>query len=160
MATTKPRITVTLTESQHRVLRALSEYSGQSMSSYISEFLTAAEPTMERMAATFQRIRQANDQRRQQIVAQLEEAQAVFEPLAMSVIDQADLFLGRLEEAATGAPPVRDSARTERTGDAPAPSTNRGVTPLSPKPLKPAPRKASRSGHAVRKTLKKSGASA
>lgn len=148
MATKRPRITVTLTESQHRVLKALSDYSGQSMSGYIAEFLSAAEPTLERMAATFQRIKQANDQRRQQIVSQLEEAQSVFEPIAMNVLDQADLFLGRIEAAATGAPPARD-VRTERTSALNTPPTNRGVTPLFGKTPKPAPRKARRSGHGV-----------
>ena len=39
MATTKPRITVTLTERQHEVLRTISDCGGQPMSRFISELL-------------------------------------------------------------------------------------------------------------------------
>lgn len=157
MATNKPRITVTLTDNQYRLLKALSEYGNQSMSSYVSEFLTIAEPTLERMAATFQRIKEANDQRRKQILDQLEEAQAVFEPLAMSVVDQTDLFLARVEEVATSGLDTRDSVRTGRAVALAPPHTNRGVTPYPAKGLKPAPSKAPRSGRDSQKAVKKVG---
>lgn len=158
MATNKPRITVTLTPSQHRILKALSGYTGQSMSAYVSEMLAVSEPTLERMAATFQRLKQASDLRKQAIVAQLEEAQAVFEPLAMSAVEQSDLFLMRLEEAATGAPPARPvDGRTGRTGDAASPLTNRGVTHPHGKPSKAAPRKASKPVETVKLSSKKRG---
>lgn len=161
MATNKPRITVTLTSSQHRILKALSGYTGQSMSAYVSEMLAVSEPTLERMAATFQRIKQASDLRKQEIIAQLEEAQAVFEPLAMAAVEQSDLFLARLDEAATGAPPASPKrsldGRTERTGAATSPPTNRGVTPLHEKPSKPAPRKAPKPAKTVTLLSKKRG---
>lgn len=161
MATTKPRITVTLTESQHRILKALSGYTGQSMSAYVSEMLAVSEPTLERMAATFQRIKQASDLRKQEIVAQLADAQAVFEPLAMAAVEQSDLFLSRFEQAATGAPPAAPArsadGRTERTGAAKSPPTNRGVTPLHGKPAKPASSKAPKPAKAITLASKKRG---
>lgn len=58
MPTSKPRITVTLTEYQHAILRRISDSGGLSMSSVISEFMVAAQPTLERMADTFQQLRQ------------------------------------------------------------------------------------------------------
>lgn len=144
MATTKPRITVTLTDRQYELLQAMSKFAGKPMSATITELIDAAAPTLERMAATFQRISEHQNLERQRIAKQLEEAQAVMEPLVMSTLDQFDLFLGKIEEAA--AVGARDSEATRATAaDAtPTPATNRGVTPLHGKPLKPAPRKASR----------------
>lgn len=154
MPTAKPRITITLTENQHRLLRGLSQLSGQSMSSYVSEFLAVAEPTLERMAGTLQRIKQVDEQRRQQIVKQLEEAQTAFEPLMHAAVEHGDLFFDMMEEAATGVPPARGSARTERTVDAATPHANRGVTTQRPATRKPASGKAPIRFRAVKKTVK------
>lgn len=132
MATTKPRITVTLTERQHRVLKAMSDYGGQSMSAFIGEVLEQSLPVLERMAESFRRIRAAQDEQKRRIVQELDQAQTEMEPMLDQVIGQFDLFVTRLESAALPeAPPS-------------TPVTNRGVTPPplpSPKPLR---RKASR----------------
>ena len=53
MATTKPRITITLNDTSYAVLKAISECSGQPMSTFVTEMLDSARPTLERMAATF-----------------------------------------------------------------------------------------------------------
>ena len=58
MPTSKPRITVTLTEYQHAILRKISDSGGLSMSSVISEFMVAAQPTLEKMADAFQQLKQ------------------------------------------------------------------------------------------------------
>lgn len=144
MATTKPRITITLTERQHEILRSLSGSSGQSMSSYVVEFLDMALPTLERMAVAMQAISQSKDAQIGRIRKQLDEAQAVLEPLAALAVSQSDLFWGRIQEAAQPGP---------ETGFVPAPGlaaqrsqsppTNRGVTPTPVKPVKPKPRAAS-----------------
>ena len=65
MATGKPRITITLDEANYRVLKAISECSGQPMSKFVAELLDGARPTLERMAVTFQKIKQAQDQERE-----------------------------------------------------------------------------------------------
>lgn len=140
MATTKPRITVTLTERQHEILQAMTRFSGKPMSSTIAELIEAAAPTLERMAATFQRISQHQDQERQRIAKQLEDAQAVMEPVIMQTLDQFDLFLGKIEQAAAAGAQGTCAAALEPV---PPPPTNRGVTPHLPKPSKPKPRKAS-----------------
>jgi hypothetical protein len=134
MSTTKPRITITLTERQHAILRSLSKSSGQSMSAYVVEFLELALPTLERMAATMQALANARETDIQRVRDQLDEAQRVFEPLAMAVVAQSDMFLGRIEQAAT------DGGRaTSAAGGAgsSSPRTNRGVTPTPPRPTKP-----------------------
>lgn len=141
MATTKPRITVTLTPRQHEVLRVISECGGQPMSTFISEMLELSLPTLERMATSFQKIKAAQDQQRRRIVEELDEAHAAIEPIVQATVGQFDLFMTRLEHAAGVADaPARSGARTD-AADAPAadaaPSTNRGATHGRGKPGKP-----------------------
>ena len=128
MATTKPRITVTLTKRQHEVLRTISECGGQPMSTFVSEMLEAALPTLERMAATFQKIKAAQDSERARFLSTVDEAQAVLEPVVMQAVDQFDLFLGQIGDAVSGAGTATVAATD--------PPTNRGVTPTSPIPPK------------------------
>lgn len=144
MPTTKPRITITLTERQHEVLRSLSASSGQSMSAYVVEFLEMALPTLERMAVAMQAISNSKGAQLGQIRDQLDQAQAVFEPLAALAVAQSDLFWGRIEGAAqTGTPTEPATASGMAAKRAPSPPTNRGVTPTPGKPLKPKLRTAS-----------------
>lgn len=157
MATNRPRITITLTERQHDILRSLSEFGGKPMSAFVVELLDVSLPTLERLAATMQAISKARQTDIDRIRDQIDEAQRVFEPMAMAVVAQSDMFLGRVEQAAAGAggqvPPAPAAARS-------TPPTNRGVTPTPEKPLKPKPRKASselrsRSQPASRKGVKR-----
>lgn len=146
MATTKPRITITLTERQHEILRSLSGSSGQSMSSYVVEFLDMALPTLERMAVAMQAISQSKEAQIGRIRKQLDEAQAVFEPLAALAVSQSDLFWGKIEAAVgdTGAAAAPAPTGARGAGQRPqSPRTNRGVTPTPGKPVKPKPRAAS-----------------
>jgi predicted DNA-binding protein len=127
MPTIKPRITVTLSERQHAVLRSLSKSSGQSMSAYIAELMELVLPTLERMAATMQALAQTRDGEMQRVREQLDEAQRVFEPVAMAAVAQADMVMERVERAVGATSP---------------PPTNRGVTTTPEKPKKPNPDKA------------------
>lgn len=139
MATTKPRITVTLTKRQHEVLRTISECGGQPMSTFVSEMLEAALPTLERMAATFQKIKKAQELERAKFLESMDEAQAAIEPVVMEAVGQFDLFLGKMEKAAgvAGAPDARERAAAPAAPEAPpAPLTNRGVTPTRGKARK------------------------
>ena len=132
MATTKPRITVTLTCRQHEVLRTISECGGSPMSTVISELLEVSLPTLERMASTFQQLRKARDIERSKVVEALADAQSALEPLALAAAGQFDLFLGKLEGAAAH---DRSEARTYAAAPK-APPTNRGDTPTKGKSLK------------------------
>jgi hypothetical protein len=120
MPTTKPRITVTLTERQHGVLRSLSKASGRSMSALVVEFLDIGMPTLERMAAVMQALAESRAVEIGRIREQLEEAQAVFEPLAALVARQGDLFFGGLEEALRAGP---EAGGSPESGPARAPVT-------------------------------------
>ena len=55
MATTKPRITLTLPQRHYDLYRAISDMTHQPMSAFIVELLESAFPTIERMAVTFQK---------------------------------------------------------------------------------------------------------
>ena len=76
MPTSKPRITVTLTEEQHAILRRISAGGGQSMSSVISEFMLMAQPALERMAVALQQLKQDRDADRQLVADMLSKLHA------------------------------------------------------------------------------------
>lgn len=163
MATTKPRITITISDRQHQLLKSISDTTGQSMSAFVVELLETSEPVLERLAATFQAMKTVKDKERVRIVQTLDDAQSAFEPLAMAAVDQLDMFLGKIEEEA-GVPEGMRSSRTGNTASSSpspnSPHTNRGVTPTVPKRRKPAPANASRavSGKTkISKSAKKSG---
>lgn len=129
MATTKSRITVTLTQRQHEVLKSIAESGGATMSGMLGEFIESAMPTFERMAATFQQVRKANIIERSRIVEALSDAQTALEPIALAAAGQFDLFLGKLEDAAgIGVAEARSDTGAAVPAALPTPSTNRGVT--------------------------------
>ena len=132
MSTSRPRITITLTERQHEILRSLSKSSGQSMSAYVVEFLELALPTLERMAVTMQAIASAKETDIQRVRDQLDDAQRVLEPLAAAAVAQTDLFWGKVDAAAGGRRGPADAAAAVPS----SPRTNRGVTPTLAKPSK------------------------
>lgn len=147
MATAKPRITVTLDQHTYDVLKVISECGGQPMSAFVSEMLDSARPTLERMAATFQKIKQAQDAERSRFLESVDEAQAALEPVVMHTLGQFDLFLGAVENAVDGmvAGGGRVAGAPSAIPSAPArsPSTNRGDTPTRGKSRKASSGKAS-----------------
>lgn len=161
MATTKPRITITLNDKSYAVLKAISECSGQPMSTFVTEMLDSARPTLERMAATFQKIKRAQDAERARFLENIDEAHAAIEPVVMETLGQFDLFLGKIENA-VGIQTVTDaSLASTGIGCMPAaaasPPTNRGDTPRKGTGRKASNGKASKAVSAA-KVLKKSGA--
>lgn len=157
MATTKPRITVTLTERQHEVLKAISDNGGQSMSAFIGEVIQVSMPTLERMAETLRKIRTAQDEQKRRIADELDHAQAAVEPILDQVMGQFDLFCARLEESVQPVVGVVSARGGDPTTGTRTPVTNRGVT-TSPSPApKPAPGKASRAFTTPRTSSKNKG---
>lgn len=145
MATTKPRITVTLTQRQHDVLRVISDCGGQPMSAFISDMLEQALPVLERMAESFRKIKAAQDEQKKRIVEELDQAQAEVEPVLEQVLGQFDLFLTKIEQASgAGAVGARERASAPALGASSTPVTNRGVTPTPTKTRKAPTGKASK----------------
>jgi len=145
MATTKPRITVTLSQRQHDVLRSISDNSGQSMSTFVNELLEQSLPVLERMAETFRKIKAAQDEQKKRIFEELDQAQAEVEPVLDQVLGQFDLFMTKIEKAAgAAATDARERAGVAASAAHPTPVTNRGVTPSPGKGRKSTPREALR----------------
>ena len=147
MATTKPRITITLNDKSYAVLKAISECSGQPMSTFVTEMLDSARPTLERMAATFQKIKRAQDAERARFLESVDDAQAALEPVVMETLGQFDLFMGRIDRAVDSAAAagmgLRSGPVPVASAAAPSPSTNRGDTPTRAHASKPKRSKAS-----------------
>lgn len=76
MPTSKPRITITLTDHQYALLRMISDAGGQSMSGIVSEFMAVAQPTLERMATAFQQLKQDRESDHQRIIEMFSELQS------------------------------------------------------------------------------------
>ena len=136
MATTKPRITVTLTKRQHEVFTSISASSGQSMSGLIGEIIELSMPTFERMATTFQKLRATQDRERAKVAQVLDEAQNALEPIALAAVGQFDLFMGKVDRAVGDVGPQRSEDGTAPAARS-APTTNRGATPKRAKTAKP-----------------------
>ena len=130
MATTKPRITVTLEQRQYEVIKSITDSSGQSMSSFITDLLESSMPVFERMAVTFQMLSKAKAAQRANILKTQQEVQAVFEPMVMEAIGQFDMFMGKVEEGVEAlgkARPIGRALSKASTANH-SPSTNRGDT--------------------------------
>ena len=140
MPTAKPRITVTLSDRQYVVLQAISEYSGQPMSSFVGGLLEQSLPVIERMAETFRKVRFVQDEQKIRLAQDLEQAQAAVEPILDQVLGQLDIFMARIEQSAgVAVPGATSSAAAAAPGTAgrKTPRTNRGVTPPPSKGNKP-----------------------
>lgn len=140
MPTKKPRITITLTERQHEVLQSISSSSGQPMAGIVTEVLEEIMPIFEKMAVTFQHLKNAKNLEKAKFTQALDDAHSAFEPLVAETADQFDLFLGKIERAAG---PAARGARAVpgRPKAKPDPLTNRGVTTSGEKGPKPKGRK-------------------
>lgn len=126
MATTKPRITITLTEKQHQLLKTISDASGNSMSYLVTDLIEASEPILQRTASTFSHLKVLNDENKRKIKEAMENAQNVIEPMALNALQQMDCFIDTLTEIHDGQPQ-------------PSPITNRGDTKPTKKGQKTAP---------------------
>lgn len=135
MATNRPRITITLTDKQHSLLKSMSESTGNSMSFLVTDLLTAAEPVMERMAEGFSQLKTVQLERqnefKKKLVGVMGDAESVLTPLSLQAFDQLDFFIDSLTKFHSGE-------------SVPSPLTNRGDTTPKVKEPKPAPAKVSK----------------
>jgi len=142
-----PRITITLSEHQHKLFKSISSYTGKPMSASITELLESAMPVLERSAAVFQRLHEQKQREKERITNELTQVQDALEPIAAQFLNQFDMFLARVvpdDSQASDRPPA--ASFSERQPDvltrSAAPRTNRGDTPPHDKSLKPASNKA------------------
>ena len=103
MATKKPRLTITLDPDLSESLRRLSELTGNSQSSLISEMLSGSGPVFEKMITVLEAAQVAKDAIKGRITRGLDDAQGKFEQalgLAFDGFDDIDVALKEMAEAA------------------------------------------------------------
>lgn len=67
MATSRPRITITLTERQYEVLRSIRDVGGQPMSQIVSDLLELFMPCFQNTADAYLHLKQVRDLQRDSI---------------------------------------------------------------------------------------------
>lgn len=131
MPTAKPRITVTLKDSQHKLLSALSELQGQSMSSIVVELLESCEPVLERLAVILKSAKEAPKITKEELRKNLDSAEAALLPMAAEMMGQLDLLVN----VAGGADDAKGKPKAPQAASVPPasaqktrpPASNRGV---------------------------------
>jgi len=131
MPTNKPRITITLSDRQHRLLENMAEVQGVSMSSIVVELLETAEPVLERVLEMLEAAKKAPQAALKELKRSLDLAESQVGRLQSEAFGQLDLLVATAE----GSP--LPGARTDGARRAPAKKaakprtrphpTNRGV---------------------------------
>lgn len=120
MATTKPRITITLERNQHELLKRMADYQGSSMSSIIVELLDSVVPVLERVCVAIEHARMAQESVRENLKEAAEESEKVVMPHLMAAMGQLDIFLEQCEKASKEASDPRSvitGVRSRKKGD-------------------------------------------
>lgn len=117
MATTKPRITITLEPEQHEILRRLADLQGTSMSKIVTDFLGEVTPVLLNVADTLEAAQRASLEARAKFVRTAEIAEEELRPLAEFARDQFNLFAGeidRLEKEVSPRPVITGATESQR----------------------------------------------
>lgn len=120
MATTKPRITVTLEPATYAVLKRMSDVGGESMSALVGSLVELAAPTLTRAAHVIEAAKGADQKALDAFVSALGAAEARLAPLLSSVegLDDelGDLFAGFSEGARKLQEQPQEAAPVHATG--------------------------------------------
>jgi len=111
MATTKPRISVTLNPETYGELRALAAINRQSLSAVIGGLLDAVVPTVHRVVEVGRRFQSLSEGMQAQVTATFEDAEAEVAPALRIVQDRAFAALAAVEEATRDPRPVTRGSR-------------------------------------------------
>lgn len=143
MPTSKPRITITLTEHQHHVLSALAKLQKMSMSGIVVDFLESTMPVLERLSVVLESAANAPKSVRDQIRQSAEDAEKQYGHLPSELRGQLDFMIG----VAGGAAALPSDVVPPAAGEEGPPTSNRGVrfTPPveedTPSPVKARPKR-------------------
>ena len=139
MATTKPRIQVTLKPSQHQLLQRLAKLQKRSMASVVAELFDEVEPVYERVAVVLEAAIRAQTSAKQGMVDALHAAEAEMAPHVAAAMGQFDLLeqhfgvtaVSGSGRAATGPLPAATPASVTRGSGTPPTPTPAGTIPPS-----------------------------
>lgn len=126
MATTKPRITITLEHEQYEVISRLATMQRGSMSRIVTELLAEVTPMLNQLCDTMEVALKANASMKAQILKSCEDAEADMRPIIEAMNNQFDLFAGSIERAAEAGAGDADTAPL--SGDADPRPVITGVT--------------------------------
>lgn len=120
MATSKPRITVTLEPEVYETISGLAEIQGRSMSSIVSELLTMVNPVQQKVLAAVKRAMDVQESSKTSLISQLEkgqeEAETAIGPL-LKLLDQMGTLPPHSNTGVTNLTPPAEEA-DENTGKA------------------------------------------
>lgn len=129
MPTTKPRITITLSQHQHDLLGAMANAQKVSMSSIVVELLDTAVPVLERVMDLINAAKRAPKEALDELKRSLDRAEHNVLGMQEEAIGQLDLLVkeaGGMGEARSGTP-VTAASKARRSGSKKPPTSNRGV---------------------------------
>jgi uncharacterized protein (DUF1778 family) len=129
MPTTKPRITITLSQHQHDLLGAMANAQKVSMSSIVVELLDTAVPVLERVMDLINAAKRAPQEALDELKRSLDRAEHHVLGMQQEAIGQLDLLVkeaGGMGEAHRGSP-VTAASKRRRPATPKPPTSNRGV---------------------------------
>ena len=160
MATTKPRLTITLEPHTHLVVSTLAELQGQSKSKLITDFLDSVVPVLERTARLIQMAQSAQSTVTDDMRKSFEESEQKLSALLSDAMGEMGMLETTLSADESSAKVGGDTGAESRSDPSQPPYSNRGVrskpTPKpdqKTKPKKPAKSKASVSPKAKTKNV-------
>lgn len=132
MTTKKPRLTISLDPEMSQSLRRLSELTGNSQSSMISEMLSGSAPIFEKMIRVLEAAEVAKGAIKGRVTRGLDEAQTKFEKalgLSMVGFDELETMFLDVGKPSTKVqtPTASESAAAAAISAQPTPLSNRGV---------------------------------
>lgn len=130
MATLKPRITVTLSENQHRLLLTLADLQSVSMSSIVADLIDSVYPALERVAVILKAAKDAPESVKAELRETVQEAEKLFLPAAKDLMVQLDILVDSVPVSSGGRRTPEKPALSSRKKPEPPP-TNRGVSNTS-----------------------------
>lgn len=150
MPTSKPRITVTLTEQQYDLLSGMSSLGSGSMSSIVADLVETMVPVLERVVSTLRAAANAPIEMREAMRLSFAKAEDDLRPhvdAVMGVYDELLPPVAQVSAQRVPAPPV--AIKPSAAKSARPPTSNRGVS--SP------PKSSKSSANSPMKTIKKPG---
>nr|CRY96429.1 hypothetical protein [uncultured prokaryote] len=136
MPTTKPRITITLSDEQHATLHALSQLQGVSMSSIVVDLVDTTLPVLQRLTEVLKNASQAPQAVLDSLRASLDSAESEMVGHGAAVMGQLDMLVklgaGAVDVTRSGAaavPEPKPPTSNRGVRNVPTPSKNRVISP-------------------------------